>query len=118
MTDAGRPQDQGRPHRKGGRPSAPTATLLARYQQAMRDELAGLLDELAPKVDPQLTLEGAPAPAKRPPIADRVRLWDLAIKLGRELGTEVDTTPGPSPTPNAARTGPGWGRRRGRVDFG
>ncbi len=41
-------------------------------------------------------------------------MWDLAIKVARELGTEVND-PGPgadSPAP-APRT-----RRRGRIDYG
>lgn len=50
----------------------------------------------------------------RPTLGDRTRLWDLAIKLGRELGAEVDVTP-PAP-PERAR--PAGGPRRGRVDYG
>lgn len=80
----------------------------------MRDDLGALLDELAPKTDGQTRLDGeAPAP-RRPAIAERVRLWDLAIKLGRELGTEVDTRPAAGDAPAAAPRRP----RRARVDFG
>lgn len=117
-TDTGRPQDQGRRHRKRGAPSSETSTLLGEYQAAMRDELRAVLLELRP-VAPTGTLELVDEPPKRPSLADRSRLWDLAIKLGRELGTEIDPGVGvggdPSGTPAAA--GPRkW--RRARVEFG
>ena len=49
----------------------------------------------------------------RPPLNERIRLWDLAIKIGRELGTEVDDRPPPdAPAAEASRT------RRRRPDFG
>lgn len=51
-------------------------------------------------------LDGKGLPAAepvRPGLADRMKLWDLAIKLGRELGTEVDPAGGvgADPTPAA-----------------
>jgi hypothetical protein len=111
--DAGRAQDQGRRHRAKGQPSPATTALLVRYQQAMRDELAGVLDELhgaAPA--PGLMLDGKPAGVVRPSLSDRAKLWDLAIRLGRELGTAIDVVPdAPAPT---ARRAP----RRAPVDFG
>jgi hypothetical protein len=113
MTDGGRAQDQGRPHRAKGRPSPATASLLARYQQAMRDELGQLLEELAPKDSNVMLLDGSHAEPSRPPVAERARLWSLAIQLGRELGTEVDASPAPS-GPAAPPSRP----RRGRVDYG
>lgn len=114
MTEGtGRAQDQGRRHRAKGRPSPATAQLLARYQAAMRDELAGILDELAPKAPaPGLGLvDMAPT---RPPLAERARLWSLAMQLGRELGTAID----PGPDPDAPPPAPPARRRSSRIDFG
>jgi hypothetical protein len=109
--DAGRPQDQGRRHRRVGQPSAATASLLTRYQESMRDELRGLLDEIAGQPAPAGLLDaGKPGPVVRPQLTDRIRLWDLAIKLGRELGTEVDAGPLVAQAPKP--------RRPRRVDFG
>jgi hypothetical protein len=112
MTDSARPQDAGRQHRRKGAPSAATASLLARYHEAMRGDLGDILRELepAPAEDAGLGLDGAPL-IKRPPVKDRAALWDLAIKLGRELGTEID--PGPVADVTAAPRS-----RRRRADFG
>lgn len=82
----------------------------------MRDDLGALLDELAPKPDGQQLLDGSEPAAKRPALTERARLWDLAIKLGRELGTEVDAHPGPAGGSAAAAAPPPRPRRR--VDFG
>jgi hypothetical protein len=111
-TETARPQDEGRQHRRKGAPSAATASLLARYHEAMRGDLGAVLDELTPTPieDAGLGLDGAPL-IKRPPVKDRAALWDLAIKLGRELGTEID----PGPVAEAA-TAPR--ARRRRVDMG
>lgn len=86
----------------------------------MRHELSALLDELRGRVpDPGLHLldeaieRGDVAERIRPELKARIPMWDLAIKLGRELGTEVDPGPGadsPAPAPRL--------RRRGRIDFG
>jgi hypothetical protein len=114
MTTDDRPQDQGRRHRKRGQPSAATVSLLEAYQDAMRRELRELLTELegTPQAPGQL-LDGSPAPAvKRPSLRDRAGMWDLAMKIGRELGSQVDQPP--PPAPDGKPTGP----RRGRVDFG
>lgn len=114
MTDAaGRPQDQDRPHRKRAQPSPETASLLAEYQASMRSELRAVLAELRGKLpDPGLGLINAEP--ERPNLTDRMRLWDLAIKLGRELGTEVDDRPiEEGAQPAAPRK---W--RRARVAFG
>jgi hypothetical protein len=85
MSDAtDRPQDADRPHRRTrGAPAPETLELLERYRQAMSDELGDVLIELRPNMA-QLTLGGG-AERVRPPLAERLRLWDLAIKLGREL---------------------------------
>lgn len=78
----------------------------------MRSELQGLLDELAPRPDPQLTIDGT-TPVVKLSIHERAKRWDLAIRLGRELGTEVD--PG---EPVGQEPVPARGARRGKVDFG
>jgi hypothetical protein len=119
--DVGRPQDQGRKHRRGGNPSPETASLLADYHQAMRDDLRAVLDDIRGHVpDPGLRLlddaiERGDIEARiKSPLKERIPMWDLAIKLGRELGTEVDGSPAASaaqpPTPRK--------RSRSRIDFG
>lgn len=111
--DGSRPQDVGRRRTKRGHPSAATLSLLADYQDAMRAELRALLVDLTPKAPPP-NLELVAEPAKRPDLAERARMWDLAIKLGRELGTEID--PGPlTPAGPAKERAP---RRSRKVDFG
>ena len=111
--DEARPQDSGRPHRRRGAPSEATRSLLADYQAAMRSELAGVLVELHGKVPAPGLLDDVVTAPERPSLADRMRLWDLAIKLGRELGSEIEPLPSPAATsPLAPKRG------RGRVDFG
>ena len=101
-----RPQDVGRRHRATiGAPTPETAALLDRYRAAMRAELETLLETvgarragLIPEVPGELVV----------PLAERIRLWDLAIKLGRELaapgagGELEDPAAGPS-TPSTSR---------------
>jgi hypothetical protein len=106
-----RPQDAGRSHKRKGAPSAATRSLLTRYQDTMRAELAAVLDELAP-APPDPGLGMVPVAPKRPPIADRIKLWELGIKLGRELGSEIDSTPKAPAVVGPSR------RRRARVDYG
>jgi hypothetical protein len=101
VTLGDRPQDVGREHRRRGGPSPETEELLERYRAAMRAELDDLLGEIRP-AGGQLTLEGG---AARPALEQRRALWDLAIKLGRELaaapepiapgGSEPAAVPGP-----------------------
>lgn len=112
MTDTSRPQDVGRSRRRKGAPSAATSSLLEAYQSAMRDELRDVLAELR-GIEAEPGLLDVPAAIKRPSLADRSRLWDLGIKLGRELASAIDAPPA-SDTP--AISGPG-GRRR-RPDYG
>lgn len=104
-----RPQDVGRRHRRKGRPSAETVALLEAYRQAMRDELRAVLGELEPVAPGGLMPD---APKVRPPIAERARLWDLGIRLGRELGSAIDE-PELEPAPPRARA-----RRARAIDFG
>lgn len=77
-----------RPHRRTrGAPAPETEALLDRYRAAMRAELADLLAEIRPKPSSaQLTIDGT-VPSNRPKLAERRELWDLAIKLGRELSS-------------------------------
>lgn len=109
--EAGRAQDQGRRHRRKGAPSPETALLLTDYQEAMRDELRTLLGDIRghPPADGLGLIDAQPV---RPSLKDRAPMWDLAIKIGRELGTAID--PGadkdqPTETPR---------RRTRKVDFG
>lgn len=115
--DAGRAQDQGRRHRRAGKPSAETSTLLVRYQAAMRAELSGLLDELRGKLPPAGLLDdaGLAAEVQRPALKERTALWDLAVRLARELGTEVDPAAADHGTTGAAAPAR---RPRRRIDFG
>jgi enoyl-CoA hydratase/carnithine racemase len=112
--ESGRAQDQGRRHRRKGAPGAETLSLLARYQSAMRAELASILDALE-AVKSGLMTDVPPAPVI--PLDDerRTRLWDRAVKLARELGTAVDPPGDPTAAPAMP---PGPPRRRGRPDFG
>jgi len=115
----GRPQDQGRRHRRAADPDPEpaTATLLERYHAAMRAELVGLLDELEPK-DPAPTLElGGVKPAPvRLSIAERTKRWDLATKLARELATAIDAPRAPGSAGAGATVG--GPRSRRAPDFG
>jgi len=83
-----RPQDAGRRHARRGIPSAATLELLERYRQALRDELGETLTELRPS-----------SSRSKPALASRLKLWDLALKLARELGSGSDVAP---PAPVAA----------------
>jgi hypothetical protein len=91
-TENARPQDVARPHKRTrGTPAPETEALLDRYRAAMRAELAYLLDEIrppAPNVG-QLAIDGT-IPVVRPKLAERKDLWDLAIKLGRELSASAE----------------------------
>lgn len=112
MTDNARPQDVGRDHgRKRSRGS--DDPLLARYQQTMRVELADLLTSLEPVPQDQ-GLGMVTVPPKRPSLAERTKIWDLAIKLGRELGSAID----PTPTTGAAGAGSRGIPRPRKVSYG
>lgn len=83
----------------------------------MRDELRAVLVELRGAVTPTGLLDSEFTTAEvrtRPPLKDRQALWDLGIKLGRELGTAVDVEP-----VTAGATAPGPRKRsRARIDYG
>lgn len=87
--DNARPQDLGRPHkRRAPGPPPETVAILEAYRGAMRAELGDVLLELRPERE-QLTITGG-AERIRPALAERLKLWDLAIKLGRELNAPGD----------------------------
>lgn len=152
MTEAAggdRPQDVGRRHRTirkvAARPlddaerlALLDATPLDAYRHALAaaswlygaDELAAVilrdvLAELTPAPGAQLGLDGKPLPARSAvPIADRLKLWALALELAGELGLTADSrrriglelTP-PATPPGRSVTARGGPRRR-RVDYG
>jgi hypothetical protein len=107
MADTDRPQDVGRSHSRKRAGGAKDRALIERYQDTMRAELADLLAMLAPvPQDPGLGL--VTVPPKRPDLATRSKIWDLAIKLGRELGAAIDPDPltdGQTPVPPRRRKG-------------
>jgi len=95
--DSDRPQDAGRTHRRRGIPSAESLAIPERYRTALRDELGETLTELRP-----------PSGAK-PKLVERLRLWDLALKLARELGSGSDL---PTIAPRAIAAAPDETRGR------
>ena len=114
MTDNDRPQDVGRRHTRK-RPDGPPDVLLERYQRTMRVWLTRLLDELdgaPPKPGLLDDVDAAAVTVYPDPIAAS-KLWDLAIRLGRELGTAIDPSP-----PTTAASGSSGPRPRKRVDYG
>lgn len=116
--ETARPQDLGRSHRRARPGPAPeTARILEAYRAAMRSELAMLLELLAarrvglmPDAPGELAI----------PQADRAKLWDLAIKLGRELGApgaselEEEPTPASSSRPSTPARAPRLSARERR----
>ena len=112
-----RPQDAGRRHRKHGAPSQATLTLLARYQQAMRDALTRTLDRIEAR--PPTQADGTLGLATPLSADAEAKAWDVAIKLARELATEID----PAGAGGSAGVADGRPRRqraprRAGVDFG
>lgn len=122
MSDAGavgdRPQDVERTHRRRGAPAPATVELLERYHGAMRAELEDLLTEIRPSSG-QLTIAGD---VERPTLDRRKALWDLAVKLGRELDGAADPAPAPgtaaasSPARRAPRLTPAQRRQLGALE--
>lgn len=78
----------------------------------MRDALGRVLDRIAGSSADPGTL-GLPAPLS---MRDEAAAWDLAIKLGRELGTEIDDRGGVGGSDEPAA--PARPKRRGRIDYG
>jgi hypothetical protein len=103
--ETARPQDLGRPHRRARPgPTPETARILERYRAAMRAELERLLEEIGAR-RPGL-LPDVPGELVIPP-PERAKLWELAIKLGRELGApglaELEEEPAPASTSTSPR---------------
>lgn len=143
-----RPQDAGRSHSRrrrvearalsaGERSQLLEATPLVAYGEAIRaatwlygaDELAAVLlrdvlAELTPAPSPGNGITGEPLPAPRIPLADKLKLWSLALELAGELGLTADSrrriglelTPPPEARGPARRSTPQTRRRP--VDFG
>lgn len=81
----------------------------------MRTELRGLLVELRGRVPDPGLLPDPDAKPQRPDLKERAALWDLAVKVARELGTEVDDR---SVDPPGTHDPSPRKRRRPRVDYG
>jgi len=96
-----RPQDVGRSHKRRRIPSAESLALLERYRAALRAELGETLAELRPTDPEGLGL----VPSAKPALSHRLKLWDLALKLARELGGDTDPPPRPydATPPDATR---------------
>lgn len=95
MSGDERPQDVGRRRtRRSPAPAPETAAVLDRYRSMMRRELGSILDVLA-----------HPATNGQEPEV-RAKRWDLAIKLGRELGSRDYAGEEPAP-PASSRGGAG-----------
>lgn len=119
MTEAtGRPQDQGRPHRKRTRKvSEADRSRIERYYDALRSELDASLAELRPVPSGQLQLDGAEKPPDRPSLDKRNQLVRYMAFIVSQLGTDVDApaddeSPGPPPVNGAGTTA-----RRRRVAY-
>jgi hypothetical protein len=104
--DPGRPQDAGRPHRRRGAPAPEADEILDRYRRELRAELGELLEEIRPGAG-QLTISGGTA---RPTLEVRAKLWELSMKLARELERSAEPEPTTSSTPE-----PAPGRRAARA---
>jgi hypothetical protein len=89
--DPGPLRQQGKPHVRRARPSVASRDLLSRYQAAMRTDLDMVLRALRSD-----TLS----------LAERDKYWGLAIKLGRELGNEVEVKPPAKEPTKLAPRGP------------
>jgi hypothetical protein len=145
--EGARPQDVGRSHSRRRRVAARAltaaerlelleATPLDAYRAAIEaaewlyaaDELAvvmlrDVLAELSPPAPLGEAILGGPLPAPKVAIADRLKLWSLALGLAGELGLTADSrrriglelTPANDPGgPARAPRGP----RSRRIDFG
>lgn len=111
MTDAaGRPQDQGRRHRRKGSPTAETTSLLADWYSTLRDELRAVTVELRGKVPDPGLLPGVPQDPIRPKLNERVELVRLGVMVANALGTEVDPRP-------QAEAAPASRPRRRKVEY-
>ena len=107
-----RPQDVGRRHRAAANaPTPETARILELYRAAMRAELGDVLEELRPAVpEPGTPPTFGELIPLRPALAERLKLWDLAIKLGRELASPglagLEDPDPPAPSTSSSRPAP------------
>lgn len=108
--DGARLATAGKSHKRQGRPSAETSSLLADWQATMRAELRAIVEALGARktgLMPDVVELAIPLDDPR-----RDRLVDRGVKVGRELGTEVDV--GGTAAPESAA--PARVRRR-KPDF-
>ena len=109
MSVAGdRPQDVERPHRRRpGELEPDVDDQLRAYRRALRLELADLLAEIRPPAPSsgQLALDGTLAAPTRPALEQRRQLWDLAIRVARELGQAPGVTAETAPAPSRPKRG-------------
>jgi len=82
-----RPQDVGRKHRKQRRFNAQDTNILADYHNVMRAELRRLLRDIRGEFKGMP--ENAP-PGSLLPLSERAKRWNLAFKLAKELGADID----------------------------
>lgn len=102
VTDNARQQDRGRRRTTRTSVHANDRALIERYEATMRLELSDLLTSLQPVPQDQ-GLGMVAVPDKRPPLSERTKIWDLAIKLGRELGSAIEPDPLPEPPTSRPR---------------
>jgi hypothetical protein len=94
VTDTRRPQDVGRSHKRKRLRLAETEGLLAEYQSLMRAEMARLLRDI--RGDFQGKPENAPDD-KLLSLSERAKRWEIAHRLARELGAQIEQAPDPVP---------------------
>lgn len=100
-----RPQDVGRSHARKPRRGAEDP-LLGRYQSTMRTWLTRLLDDLDGRPAAPGLMPDAGDVTLFPDTGEASKLWDLAIKLGKELGSAIDPAPAPGTAALTARGKP------------
>lgn len=115
MTEGGREQDQGRSHKRRGRPSAETVRLLDAWQEVLRAELRAVVDALKAEAPAGLLKDAKPSPLIPLDDARRDRLVDRGVKVAKELGASIDD--GDPADGNATTETRNTGRKR-KVDFG
>lgn len=100
MADSDRPQDVGRPHSRSSR-LVEDDPLVKRYHDTMRAWLGRLLDDLDGRPAKPGLLPDAGDVTVFPETNEASKLWDLAIKLGKELGSSIVDPGTAAPAPRA-----------------